>query len=125
MDYKNQRFILGQRVIKFQLALGVICTLAVALITQNLNSILSALIGVALVLLPTLGYAFVAFRRGVVAYPGVALGRHQKAMVLRFILNFVLFALVIINFRQCNFLVLLITYFVTLSGYWFSLIKNT
>ena len=123
MDYKNQHLILGQKVIRWELSLALICTLVVAVVTRNYNSIISAFLGGVLVLVPTLIYVYIAFRKGVIAYPGVALGRHQQAMVLRFVVNFVLFALVVIIYRQCNFLLLLISYFVTLSGYWLSLVK--
>lgn len=123
MDYKNQHIILSHKVIRWELTLAGICTLVVAITTKNFNSTLSAILGGILVLVPTVIYAFIAFRKGVIAYPGVALGRHQKAMVFRFIINFVLFALVVIFYRQCNFLVLLITYLITMGGYWLSLIK--
>lgn len=124
MDYMNHGFKFGSSVLKLQLALGACCVLIVALIAKDLNSVFSAFLGLILVLLPTLLYVFMVFRHGVVAYPKIALGRHQKAMVFRFVANFVLFLLVVISYKQCKFLWLLLTYFVTLSGYWFSLIKR-
>ena len=124
MIYKNLYFILGHKVIRVQLCLGILCTLVVTMVLRNYNSALSAITGVGLVVLPTIAYALVAFTRGLVSYPEVALGRHQKAMVLRFVVNFILFTLVLLVYRQCNFVVLFITYLVTLSGYWFSLIKH-
>ena len=120
----NQHFTFSQRVIKFQLTLGIACTVMVLLVTNNLNDMLSALTGVILVIIPTLMYAFIAFRKGVIAYPVVALKRHQMAMLLRFVTNLVCFAAVVILYRQCNFPLLLLAYCVTLSGYWFSLIKK-
>ena len=125
MTNKKRDFILGHKVVKTQFCLGLLCVIVVGVITRNYNSMISALTGMGLVMLPTILYAIIAFSKGVVAYPEVALGRHQKAMVMRFLLNFALFALVLIYYRQCNFLVLFITYFVTISGYWFSLIGGS
>ncbi len=124
MDYKNWHLILGHKVIRCELILALICICVIALFTRNYNSIFSAFLGGVLGLVPTIVYAYIAFRKGIVVYPEAALRRHQKAMVFRFIANFVLFTLVLIMYRQCNFLLLLISYFVTLSGYWFSLIKH-
>ncbi len=124
MNYKSLQLIIGHKVILWEVVLTLIFTLLVAVISKNFNSILSAFLGGVLVFIPTLVYSFFAFKKGVVAYPGVVLKRHQKAMVFRFLANFILFALVIIFYRQCNFLLLLIGYLVTIAGYWVSLINN-
>jgi F0F1-type ATP synthase assembly protein I len=123
MNYKNLHLILGHKVIRLETALLLMFTLVVAVVSRSCNSALSAFLGGVLVLLPTLIYSCLAFRQGLIAYPNVALRRHQKAMVFRFLANFILFALVTIFYRQCNFLLLIIGYFVTISGYWLSLIK--
>ena len=123
MSYKNLQLILKNRVILLEVILTVLVTLVVAIITKNYNNTLSVFLGGVLVMIPTVVYAFLVFRNGVVAYPGVALKQHQKAMVFRFLANFILFAIVIIFYRQCNFLLLLLGYLVTISGYWLSLIK--
>ena len=115
---------MGHKVILWEVVLTVTFTLLVAIISKNLNSTLSAFLGGFLVFISTLIYSFFAFKRGVVAYPSIVLKRHQKAMVSRFLANFILFALVIIFYRQCNFLLLLIGYLVTIGGYWVSLINN-
>ncbi len=124
MNYKSSQLIVGNKVILWEVVLTLIFTLLVAIISKSYNSTISAFLGGVLVLVPTLVYAFFAFKKGVVAYPSVALKRHQKAMVFRFLANFILFALVIIFYRQCNFLLLLIGYLIAISGYWVSLIKN-
>ena len=123
MSYKNLQLILKNRVILLEVILTVLVTLLVAIITKNHNNTLSVFLGGVLVMIPTVVYAFLVFRNGAVAYPGVALKQHQKAMVFRFLANFILFAIVIIFYRQCNFLLLLLGYLVTISGYWLSLIK--
>ncbi len=124
MNYKNLQLILGHKVILWEFVLTLVFTLLVAFISKSFNNILSAFLGGVLVFIPTLIYSFFAFKKGIVAYPVVVLKRHQKAMVFRFLANFILFALVIIFYRQCNFLLLLIGYLVTISGYWVSLINN-
>ncbi|MFN7094365.1 MAG: hypothetical protein ACK4M7_03275, partial [Burkholderiales bacterium] len=62
--------------------------------------------------------------KGNIVYPTHALGSHQKAALIRFLVNMILFALVFISYPQCKVIELFLTYFVTLSGYWFSLIKS-
>jgi F0F1-type ATP synthase assembly protein I len=124
MFYKSKRIVGVSQVIKLQLGLGSACSLLVALIMQDFNSILSALLGFALALASTVVYAKVAFAKGKIAYPAHALSSHQKAALLRFLVNMVLFALVFISYPQCKVIELFLTYFVTLSGYWFSLIKS-
>lgn len=123
MSYKNLQIILGHKVILLEVILTTIATLLVVLISKNYNNALSVFLGGVLVIIPTTIYSFFVFKKGVVAYPSIALKRHQKAMVFRFLANFILFAVVIIFYQQCNFLLLLLGYLVTISGYWLSLIK--
>lgn len=122
MIYKNRHLIFGQKVIKIQLVLGLVCALAVAGLTRNYNSVVSAVVGTGLVVLPTMAHSMIAFAKGSIAFPVVALGRHQKAMIVRFVLNLILFSAVLIVYRQCDFIVLFSTYLITFSGYWFSLV---
>lgn len=124
MFYKSKRIVGVSQVIKLQLGLGSACSLLIALIMQDFNSILSALLGFALALASTVAYAKVAFAKGKIAYPAHALASHQKAALIRFLVNMILFALVFISYPQCKVIELFLTYFVTLSGYWFSLIKS-
>ena len=122
MTYKNYHLIFGHRVITLQFLLGLLCTLVVAGLTRNYNSTFSAVVGAGLVIFPTLVYSIIAFAKGSVAFPVIVLGRHQKAMIARFVLNFVLFFIVLVTYRQCDFVVLFSTYLITFSGYWFSLV---
>ena len=124
MIYKNLQLILGHKVILWEVILTFIFTSLIACVSNNYNNVLSAFLGGVLVFIPTLIYSFFAFKKGIVAYPRVALKRHQKAMVFRFFANFILFTTVIVFYRQCNFLLLLIGYLIAISGYWVSLIRN-
>ncbi|MBP9743351.1 MAG: ATP synthase subunit I, partial [Burkholderiales bacterium] len=124
MDYKNLRFVFGQRAVKLQIGLSLICVVVTAIIAKNLNSIISAAVGGGLAIIPTLLYAYIVFRKGLINYPATTLRLHQMAMAVRFIANFVLFVIVCLNYKQLDFLILFVTYLVTLSAYWLSLIKK-
>lgn len=124
MFYSNQHFIGIKNIVKLQLIFGLSCVIFTAIIIKNFSGVLSAFLGLLLALMPTIAYIKIAFAKGLVDYPSVVLGRHQKAMLLKFLLNIILFALVFISYKQCNFFALFATYFITLSGYWVSLIKK-
>ena len=100
--------------IKLQFYLGFVCVIVVAVSRKDLIEIVSSLIAMSLVIVPTLAYIKIAFAQGLVGHPKVVLARHQMAMLIKFVLTALLFALVYIFYRQCNFFVLLITYFICL-----------
>ncbi len=110
--------------VKLQFYLGFICLAVVAISRHNSVDIISALLAIVIVLVPTLTYIKVAFANGMVGHPKVVLARHQMAMLLKFAVTAALFALVYIIYKQCNFFVLLITYCVSISGQWLALIKG-
>lgn len=112
------------KVVKLQFLMGLACVLVVAVISRNANIILSASVGFSLACIPTIVYSMIAFSKGLVVLPSVAYMQHQKAMIVRFLLNILLFGLTVLYYRQCNFIVLFIAYFITLSAYWFSLIRK-
>ena len=123
MSYKNLQLIWNNKVILWEVMITFLLTFLVFINGKNYNYTLSVFLGGILVIIPTFIYSFTVFINGLVAYPSVALKRHQKAMVFRFLANFVLFALVMVLYRQCNFVLLFLGYIITLSGYWLSLIK--
>ena len=123
MSYKNLQLIWNNKVILWEVMITFLLTFLVFINGKNYNNTLSVFLGGILVIIPTFIYSFTVFINGLVAYPSVALKRHQKAMVFRFLANFVLFALVMVLYRQCNFVLLFLGYIITLSGYWLSLIK--
>lgn len=123
--FKRNKYNAGiQAVVKTQAIFGLVCVLLIAGITRDFNSILSSLIGFGVAFSATIVYVLAAFYKGFIAYPNQVLKLHQKAVVLRFLVNLLLFMIVFISYRQCRFMLLLITYLVTLSGYWFSLLKK-
>jgi F0F1-type ATP synthase assembly protein I len=124
MNYSNQYLVLGKRVIILELMIALIFVVAITGISQNINTALSALFGAGLVILSTLVYFYVAFRKGVIANSNIALKRHKMAMILKFSTNVLGFALILAIFKNCNFIVFIAAYIITLSGYWLSLIKK-
>lgn len=89
----------------------------------NYDYFISSILGSVIAIIPTFLYVKVAFVNGVINYPENALKQHKRAMKLRFLLTLILFALVFVYFRHCNFLLLFIDYIVTLSAYWINLIR--
>ena len=124
MFYSSQHFNGVKNIVKLQLLFGCICIIFASLMSKSVNSALSAFLGLLLAFVPTLVYIKIAFAKGLVNYPSIILERHKKAMLLKFVLNFILFALVFIFYKKCNYFALFGTYIVTLSGYWISLIKK-
>lgn len=112
------------KVIKTQLVLAVAGILCIGLVTRNFNSILSVMFGCIVAFVPTLIYVKVAFQKGLLAYPNQVLKRHQRAVVLRFLVSFFLFSLICYSYSSCNFLLLLVAYVITLSSYWIILITK-
>ncbi|MDQ5921975.1 MAG: hypothetical protein QG673_2034 [Pseudomonadota bacterium] len=125
MGYKHLQFIFGQQIVKLQLWLGVITSIIVVISTRDFNKTLSALLGAVLAVLPTLAYAFIAFRNGLIAHPKTVMWQHKKAMIVRFMANFVLFIIVCLSYKNCDFFILFVTYLITLSAYWLSLVKRS
>ncbi|MCX8514396.1 MAG: hypothetical protein ORN24_02390 [Burkholderiales bacterium] len=124
MNYSNQYLNLGKRVLVLELIIAIVFIGAITIITNNTNSALSALFGGVLVISSTLVYFYVAFRKGVIANSNIALKRHKIAMILKFSTNVLGFALILSLFKDCNFIIFIAAYVITLSGYWLSLIKK-
>jgi hypothetical protein len=110
--------------IKIQLTLGLVAVTAVAFFKHNANSICSGFVGLVLAIVPTVIYAKIAFGNGLVSIPVIAYSQHKKAMLSRFMLNLIFFAMVILIYKRCDYVALLLVYFVTLAGYWISLVKQ-
>ena len=93
MFYSNRHFKNVKNIIKLQLFMGLLCSIFTIVITKDINSSFSAFLGFILAILPTLIYIRIAFAKGLIAAPQVVLARHYKAMILKFILNIILFML--------------------------------
>ena len=73
-------------------------------------------------MIPTFVYIKIAFANGLIILPSEAFKLHKKAMIAKFIVNLVLFMLIIMLYKDCNFLALFLTYIITLSGNWLNLV---
>lgn len=124
MNYSNSSFKIVKKILKTQLALGAIAVIILAIFRPQPNSVISAILGVSFVVMTTCIYAKIAFAKGLVLLPNVAFIRHQKAMFARFLINILLFTMVFLIYRNCDFFALFTAYIVTLSGYWFGLITK-
>ena len=108
-------------VIRKQLLLGVVCVI-LSVLSWDVNVVVSALIGFLLVFIPTVVYVKVSNMKQIMPVYQVY-GKHQKAELMKFILNFIGFTIVFIFYKNVHVLALFITYVVTLSGYWLGLSK--
>ncbi len=110
------------RLVIIQSVMGLLTAIIIAAYTHSMNALFSGVVGLIIALISTIIGAKIAFSDGLVVAPDVAYTRHKKAMIGRFVLNLLLFAVVVLVYRQCNYIALLLTYIVALSGYWISLI---
>lgn len=115
---------LVNKTLVLQALLGLFSVVISGLIFKTTNAILSSALGCSLVIIPTLVYIKIGFAKGMIVLPSEAFRLHKKAMVAKFTANLVLFLLVIILYRKCNFLILFLTYIVTLSSNWLNLVIN-
>ena len=111
------------RLIKIQLTVGLIATVILAVHKNSMNTAFSGIVGLVLAIVPTVVYAKIAFANHLVVAPSVAFVRHKKAMIGRFVLNLLLFAIVLFFYKKCDYIALFVAYFIALAGYWISLIK--
>ncbi|MCC2645122.1 MAG: hypothetical protein K0R94_900 [Burkholderiales bacterium] len=122
MINNHKRITIISKVVIIQLAMGLVAVLLLTVHQQNINTLPSSIIGLALAIVPTIVYTKIAFGGGLFLAPHVVYLRHKKAMISRFITNLLLFSIVLVAYKQCDYFALLITYIATLSGYWMSLI---
>lgn len=110
--------------IGLQLGLGMFISFITLLISGILNNLFSCLLGSLLVVIPSLVYAITAFSQGIVVTPNLAITLHKRAMLIKFVINFILFILVILAYRNCNYLLLFINYIITQVCGWLILLKK-
>ncbi len=115
---------LARILVKYQLCTLIILLLITALLFKGKNNILSVLFGSLIVILSTFLYGCIAFAQGLVVKPKIAIMLHQRAMLFKFILNTMLFMLVIIFFKRCNYIFLFVSYIITQSTVWLILLRK-
>ena len=111
--------------LKLQLIIALGFSLVVLFVSKNLRDVASTGAGGLIAVIPTWGYIKIALRdKFLVGYPAQVLKRHKQAMLVKFLLSILLFALCAIFFRACNFLLLFTTYIcVILGAYMLALIN--
>lgn len=114
----RQRYLL---VIKLQLILGIVASLACYTVDSTMVTGFSALLGMSLVVISTSAYLGLIWSRTVLAAEKV-FAQHKKAMIVRYLTNFIGFLVIFTVFKDVNVFALFITYIVTISAYWLSLI---
>lgn len=124
MSGNTGHLVIVKKVLQLQILLALAVVLCAYLMRCNINDACSSIIGAVIAILPTLIYVRIAFKNGLVTSPIKALGRHQKAFFIRFALNLFLFLITFLFYRNCNFLILFISYVVVLGAYWLSLAKT-
>ena len=108
------------RVIKYQLVQGLCASGFITACYQNLNTLISSLLGMFIAIFPTIVYAITVSSRNVENY-SLKYSKHKKATLLKFIANMLGFFLVFSTFKNVNALALFIVYIIALSGYWTNL----
>lgn len=111
-----------RNLVLIQLGLGLIVSILFMLLKRNVNSTVSACLGAFMSVLLTIFSAKVAFAKGDIVLPKQAIAQHKKAMLVKWLLNILLFAVVLIFYKKCDYTALFISYSITLAGYWVSLI---
>lgn len=124
MSGSVRHLVVVKKVLQLQMLLALIVALCTYLVHRNIHDVYSSIIGAIIAIVPTLVYIRIAFKNGLVTSPVRALSKHQKAFFVRFALNLILFSIVFLFCRNCNFLILFISYGVVLSAYWLSLVKT-
>ena len=123
MSINNKHFSSVLKVFRLQIAIGVIVFLLITFVKYNINSSVSALLGLLCALLPTIIYIRVAFVKQILSAENV-LKLHKRAMVFKFISNLILFVLVFLFYKKCDAVALFVAYIFTISGYWFGLFNR-
>lgn len=122
----QNNYILGYivlRVIKYQLLQGVIAAFFILIIKKDLTAFLSALCGILIALIPTLVYAKVVISKNIDDIHATY-RKHKLAIGLKFLSNAMCFLVVFLLYKNVNVLMLFITYIISLSGYWTSIISS-
>lgn len=110
-------------VFRLQLVLGLTAFLIISGVYRNIAASIAAGLGVVLALLPALLYIIIVWNSQNISAAKV-FAQHKKAMLTKFISNLALFILVSAAYHDAYFLVLFITYIITLTGSWLCLVTD-
>ncbi|MGL6071506.1 ATP synthase subunit I [Craterilacuibacter sp.] len=111
-----------RRVIRLQSQLTVVAVVVAAVIGWGDIALpVSALLGGLSAILPALAYVWIAYsvQR---APPMVLMKAHYKAETVKFFLTIILFAVVLLFFKDISVVAYFAGYLLAVSGYWFGLL---
>ncbi len=108
------------RVIKLQFAIGLTIIIVVTLFSKSVLSILSALSGFLIAVLPAIVYIKIAWSHKVLDAEQI-FAKHKKAEICKFMLTIFGFLVIFIFFKKVQAGTLFVTYVATLSSYWLCL----
>lgn len=122
MTNNHNHITIVYQVVIIQLIMGLLAVLIFVANKHTTDTLVSSFVGLALAIAPTIVYTKIAFGRGLFLAPNTVYLQHKKAVISRFILNLLLFSVVLLVYKHCNYAALLTTYIAGLSGYWISLL---
>jgi ATP synthase protein I len=108
------------RVIKLQFAIGLTIIIVVTLFSKSVLSVLSALSGFLIAVLPAIVYIKIAWSNKVLDAEQI-FAKHKKAEICKFMLTIFGFLVIFIFFKKVQAGTLFVTYVATLSSYWLCL----
>ncbi len=108
------------RVIKLQFAIGLTIIIVVTLFSKSVLSVLSALSGFLIAVLPAIIYIKIAWSNKVLDAEQI-FAKHKKAEICKFMLTIFGFLVIFIFFKKVQAGTLFVTYVATLSSYWLCL----
>lgn len=108
------------RVIKLQFAIGLTIIIVVTLFSKSALSVLSALSGFLIAVLPAIVYIKIAWSNKVLDAEQI-FAKHKKAEICKFMLTIFGFLVIFIFFKKVQAGTLFVTYVATLSSYWLCL----
>ncbi len=121
-NVNKQALLITSRVLYLQLLMGSVCLL-VSMFIHNIHTTLSVLLGVGLVVVPTIVYVKISAMHKILPINQIY-GRHKKAELVKFVLNLSWFALIFIGYKHVQAIALLVSYAVVLSSYWWVIFIN-
>ncbi len=110
-------------VIKLQFIQGIVALLMVFLYKYSFSALYSGFLGLLIAVIPTIAYAKVVITEKI-DNANIMYRKHKKAMMIKFIINGMIFMLVFLFVKNINIFSLFFVYIVAISGYWTSLLSS-
>ncbi|MCL6264538.1 ATP synthase subunit I [Craterilacuibacter sp. RT1T] len=111
-----------KRIVRLQFVLTAIAVLIAAVLGQgSISGAVSALLGGLTVILPALLYIRIAYSVPR-ASPAVLMKAHYKAEAVKFVMTILIFAVVLLFFKDISVAAYFASYMLVVFGYWFGLL---